>query len=225
MKLDQEKSKTISDKVYEVVKENIINLELPPGELISEKEISTMLGVSRTPVRAAFDRLVQEGLIEVFPQKGTRISLIDLKSVKKALYVRSRLEMAAIDLLRLDEKGLDFSHIQILIGQQTEAIQNGEFYDFFKLDERFHEALIVLSGNLLIWEAIQKVDSHLKRMRVLALTNKSKFKSVMEEHRNLLHALEAKEYDEAIKILDAHINGLNYEEGKKLREQFPAFFK
>jgi len=71
-----------SKRIYHLIKEEIINLNFIPGLNISEKEISEKFKVSRTPVREAFVRLSQEGLLNIYPQKGTFVSLIDLSKYK-----------------------------------------------------------------------------------------------------------------------------------------------
>src|SRR5690606_9977779 len=84
--------------VYEIIKKNIINLNMPPGTRVSEKEISDLLNVSRTPVREAFIKLSKEGLIYVVPQKGSYISHIDLDAVEDARFIRECLEKAVMEI-------------------------------------------------------------------------------------------------------------------------------
>ncbi|MCY9421621.1 GntR family transcriptional regulator, partial [Bacillus paralicheniformis] len=78
MTMKQLNPRSVRDQIYQMLKEEIMKFRLVPGELISEKEISERYEVSRTPVREAFLQLSREGLLEVYPQKGTRVSLIDL---------------------------------------------------------------------------------------------------------------------------------------------------
>ena len=92
-----------SDVVYSQLKERILHLELPPGAAISEIETAAAYHISRTPVRDAFKRLEQEGLLEIRPHIGTFISLIDLNAVSDVLYIREVLEFSVFsDLTRSD---------------------------------------------------------------------------------------------------------------------------
>src|SRR5262249_9041063 len=86
------------DAVYHKLKEQILSVELIPGTNISEKEISVQMGVSRTPVRESFVRLSQEGLLDIYPQRGTVVSLIDLELVEEARFMREQLECAVVRL-------------------------------------------------------------------------------------------------------------------------------
>src|SRR5471030_2430341 len=80
-----------SRRIYNLLRQEIINLNLAPGLNISEKDISEKFKVSRTPVREAFVRLSKEGLLNIYPQKGSFVSLIDLSSVEEARFMREHL--------------------------------------------------------------------------------------------------------------------------------------
>ena len=77
---------------YRVLKENIMRLNLKPGESISEIELSEALDVSRTPVREAIVKLSEEKLVDVFPQRGSFVSKINLNLVEEAVFLRELCE-------------------------------------------------------------------------------------------------------------------------------------
>ena len=224
MKLEKKVvSHSISSQVYQLLKENIINLTLEPGTAISEKEISDRLEVSRTPVREAFVRLVQDDLLEVYPQKGTRVSLIDLKEVADARFIREHLEKATYELVCLKIKDLQIQELKENIEQQMKSVTEQRFADFFKWDEAFHHLIVEISGNQKIWPAIQRVDAHLKRIRVLSLINEEKSQVIIQEHIHLLQALENRDAVKAIHLLEDHVNQLTKEE-ETLKQQRPHYF-
>ena len=99
-----DRRRPVSDQVYEALRKAIVSLRLPPGASISENRICRQIGVSRTPVRAAIIRLVEDGLIEVFPQKGSFVAPIKLSSVRVNHFIRKALELA---VLRARGGGLD----------------------------------------------------------------------------------------------------------------------
>ncbi len=98
-KMRKENNQSVGEYVYNTIKKNIINLNIKPGDRISEKEIADMLNLSRTPVREAFIKLSKEGVVNVLPQRGTYISRIDLKQVEEARFIRASLEKAVMGLL------------------------------------------------------------------------------------------------------------------------------
>jgi len=224
MKLEKKVvSNSISNQVYQILKENIINLTLEPGTAISEKEISDRLEVSRTPVREAFVRLVQDDLLEVFPQKGTRVSLIDLKEVVDARFIREHLEKATYGLVCQNIQDEQIQELRDNINQQIKSVKEQRFSDFFKLDETFHYSIVKISGNQKVWPAIQRVDAHLKRIRVLSLINEEKSQVIIQEHIEILQALEKRDAVKAIQILEKHVNQLTKEE-ESLRQKRPHYF-
>ena len=86
------------DFAFRTLKDNIVSLELKPGTLISENEIAMELGVSRTPVREAIIDLAKAGIIEILPQRGSYVSLIDPNMVEESRFVRKTLDKAVIEL-------------------------------------------------------------------------------------------------------------------------------
>lgn len=89
------KRETLSDHAYRVIREAIVTLRLQPGQQVFEAELGQSLGVSRTPIREAFRRLVAEELIEVKPQRGAQITYISRKKIAEARFVRVCLEVSA----------------------------------------------------------------------------------------------------------------------------------
>src|ERR1041384_8879717 len=80
-------------RVQEVIRDAIVRLDLPPGTAIDKASVCTRLGVSRFPVSEALGRLAAEGLVEVLPQRGTRVARIDLADCRQAMFIRRALEI------------------------------------------------------------------------------------------------------------------------------------
>ena len=91
-------NETVREYAYRVLYENIMSLKLPPGTAMSEQELSGILNVSRTPVREAFIRLSQKGLLEILPQRGTFVSKIHTEQLAEFRFFRVTLERAIIEL-------------------------------------------------------------------------------------------------------------------------------
>jgi len=86
---------TLGDQIYARLREAIVTLEWLPGQMLYENELSERLGVSRTPVREAIRLLASERLVDVLPQRGTRVTLISLRTVKEVQFIREQLESGA----------------------------------------------------------------------------------------------------------------------------------
>src|SRR3954453_21778457 len=91
-----DRRRQVWDQIYDALKKAIVSLDLPPGASISENRLCRQIGVSRTPVRAAIIRLVEDGLIEVFPQKGSFVAPIKLSAVRNNHFIRKALELAVL---------------------------------------------------------------------------------------------------------------------------------
>ena len=140
-KLDKENGK---DYVYRVLKDNIMCLELKPGELLSESDLAKKLNVSRTPIREVLIKLKAEKLIEVKPQAGTYVSLIDWNLIEEAIFIRYNLEKEALkeacenfsdDILMEMEK--------CLFAQKLIAQKGDNLLEFHNLDKEYHRLLFV----------------------------------------------------------------------------------
>lgn len=214
---------SISNQVYEVLKHNIINLNLKPGENISEKEISEKLEVSRTPVREAFVRLAQEELIEIYPQKGTFVSLIDLDDVEEARFIREHLEKATIRLACQNYTSHQLQGVKNNVMMQERSLMEKEFDTFFKLDEEFHRIIVEMSGKKKVWLAIQRFDAHLKRIRMLSLMNDYRVNIVLKEHKEILKNLEERNEGAAQLTLQNHLTRLTIEK-EELKQAYPQYF-
>ncbi|MDD4039216.1 MAG: GntR family transcriptional regulator, partial [Sphaerochaeta sp.] len=98
---------TAAEYALRVLKENIISLDLAPGSMVSENEIAAQLGISRTPVREALIELSRVGIVQIMPQKGSRINLIDYGMVEESRFLRLVLEREVVKLICMNETRAD----------------------------------------------------------------------------------------------------------------------
>src|SRR3954462_11731135 len=110
---------SVRDQTLEALRRRIISLELPPGEPLSENELAQELGVSRTPVRESLILLREEGLVQVFPQIGSFVSLVDLARVSEAQFIREAIECASLRDLDVDSAGI--ASLRGILQAQTDA--------------------------------------------------------------------------------------------------------
>jgi DNA-binding GntR family transcriptional regulator len=210
--------------IIRILKMNIVNLNLEPGKSISEKEIGDELGVSRTPVREAFIKLSQEELLEIYPQKGTFVSLIDLNIVDEAKFIRATLERAVVRLACQ-------SNIDQYIIELKENLKMQEFYVEMKnssklltLDNEFHRLIFKACKKERSYNMIESMNVHLNRVRMLRLTASVNLNRVLTEHRNIISAISMKDSEKAEQIMAEHLTNVNIEE-EILKEHYPKYFK
>ncbi|MDU5567447.1 MAG: GntR family transcriptional regulator, partial [Peptostreptococcus anaerobius] len=133
-----------AEEIYIDLLNRIISLELEPGQKISENAISEVYGVSRSVVRNSFARLMQNGFLVVYPQRGTYVSKIDLDYIRTALLIRIAIEKEM--LYRFMTKGNMKETIKKMeenVNEQERFYYASEYISEFKeLDEAFHECII-----------------------------------------------------------------------------------
>lgn len=174
------------DYAYRVLKDNIMTLNLKPGELISEADLSEKLGLSRTPIREVLMRLKNEHLIEVKPQTGTYISLIDMNLINEAIFMRYTLEK---EILKEASKNFDENILielqKNMFAQKLLVDKKDLAIEFHKLDTEFHRLLFLGVKKQNIWDNILNLSTHYNRMRLLSDIEKDK-KDIIKEHEQYL---------------------------------------
>ncbi|GAB6108528.1 GntR family transcriptional regulator [Fusibacter bizertensis] len=149
--------------IYEEIKRRIIELEMKPGDPISEKELSAEFGVSRTPIREALIKLTQIDLVEFRPRVGTFVTQIDIATVKSAYEVKKNLEAFAAELAakRASEEEIE-SLFQII-----ERFSTYDLIRDYKLciqdDQLFHEIIRKASKNDILIETLDMLNTKTAR--------------------------------------------------------------
>jgi DNA-binding GntR family transcriptional regulator len=212
---------SVRDQTLETIRRRIISLQLPPGEPISENELAQELGVSRTPVRESLILLREEGLIQVFPQIGSFVSLVDLGRVSEAQFVREAIECASLKDLAVDDEGI--AGLRQILKSQTEADAQKDVEEFFRLDEGFHRELLRLAGHESAWAAVNSAKAHLDRARRLSLLDTRPIATLIQQHTAVVDALETNNLVDADSSLRLHLRGV-FEDVQRIQESTPELF-
>ena len=217
-------TETNPEFAYRVIKENILSLVLRPGDSISETELSGILNISRTPIREALVHLKKENLINVYPQKGTFISLLDFNLIEEAVFMRTILEQEVISLATSNFPDLFLIKLEKnLLFQKKITEFSTSAFNFFDLDNKFHEIIFTGCGKPNIWKQIQIISSHFNRVRLLDAMNRKSLNSTFEEHLNIYNAIKEKNSELANSIIKGHILNF-YKELEVLFNKYPHFF-
>lgn len=163
-----DQTRPIAPQLRRVLRERIVRNDLQPGRKISESEIAAQYGVSRQPVREAFIRLSDEGLITILPQRGTRIRRIGLTAVRESRFIREAIEADIVRLLAERPDPASVAELRDLIDQQH-RVAEGDPFDFIRADEAFHRALARSASKDGIWQRVQGLKSQMDRVRFLSL--------------------------------------------------------
>jgi len=222
--LEKKSFDSIKNYTYIVLRNNIIDLNIKPGETISENEIANILNVSRTPVREAFAKLVSEELLEIFPQKGTQVSYIDLKRAEEARFMRLKLEEAVVQLACEDFPKDYLFELESNINQQEFCIAKKNYIAALELDNLFHELIFKGCGKERIWNTIHYMNGDFDRIRALNLISSKNMDIVVDQHKRIMNAIKNKDSALGIKVVNEHLTKVN-DDKMILIGQYPAYFR
>ncbi|HET6451619.1 MAG TPA: GntR family transcriptional regulator [Spirochaetia bacterium] len=189
--------------VYRVLRAEIIELHIRPAQQISEKEVAVLLGISRTPVREAFIRLAEDGLLTITPQKRTAVTRIDLAQAEEARFVRRALEKAVMREVcgRLTET--DCADMAAAIETQQESMRARAYDRMVAADNEFHRVIFRASHKERSWLYIKKMDYNYDRLRIMAIP--LVIAQIIEEHRQILGILARGESDRVEQVVECHL--------------------
>jgi DNA-binding GntR family transcriptional regulator len=212
------------DVVYTQLREQILKLELPPGTPLSENETSLLFNVSRTPVRESFLRLAQEGLVQVLPQRGTFVSLIDTMLVEEARFMREQLEKAVIRLACANFPDSFLIQLENNLQAQQTCVENKDDKSMFELDENFHRILFDGCSKSNTWAIMQQMNAHLNRSRMLRIVTDHNWQPLYEQHRLMADAIKNHDAAAAEQLMTEHLN-LNIADQALLKVKYPNYYK
>ncbi|WP_172717098.1 GntR family transcriptional regulator [Neorhizobium sp. T6_25] len=199
----------MTNRIHALLRKLIVEVRLLPGRALSEKEIAALLHVSKTPVREAIIRLAEEGFVTVVPQGGTYIAPIDVQRYMEACFIRFKLEEGAVVEAAKRHSLEDIARLKTSLAQQRAAAEGEQFTDFFLLDEEFHRTIFAAARLPGAWSVVNQAKGEMDRMRhlkrVFAVRRTEK---VIEEHENIVAAIESGDVDRAREAVQSHLGSL-----------------
>ncbi|GLS19263.1 GntR family transcriptional regulator [Labrys miyagiensis] len=194
-----------TERVQSLLREAIIGFELAPGADIDKLAICERLGVSRFPVSEALARLQNEGLVEILPQRGTRVSRIRLSDVRQSMFIRSALEAQAVRTLALNHRDALLPSLERNLRYQHAATEAGDRRDFHRLDLEFHLILLDALGYARVKAAVEAARANLDRVRRL-LSSPRHHALTVTDHEKIVAALAAGDADAAGRAMEEHLD-------------------
>lgn len=196
-----------AEEVYRLVKQDIANFRLVPGDRFTEHELCSRLDVSRTPVRQALFRLQQEGLVEVMFRSGWRVLPFDFDKFDQLYDLRMVLETTAVQRLCLQEVAASSPALQALKERWLVPLaeRSTDAAEVAAWDEAFHETLVSAAGNAELARVHHDVTERIRIIRRLDFLQQVRIDATYEEHAKILRAILARKSDRADLLLRSHI--------------------
>ena len=194
------------ERVAEILREAITTGELEVGQKLTELELAAQLGTSRAPVREALRQLEQEGLVVSYPYRGTEVLGVSQEEIENVLVpIRVALERFAFDKAMSVVTDDVIAGLESIIDSMDAAASAGDLTRLADDDIRFHEAIVILSGQqhcLQIWRTIQpRVRAYFRR----DANYYGDSHAVAEQHRELIRALRSGDRDHGLLAITEHI--------------------
>jgi len=223
LQLDAIRAGSIADQVFRTLRASIITLRLTPATALSEQDIASRLNVSRQPVREAFIKLSEIGLVRVLPQRGTFVTRISEKEVLDARFVREAVECA---IARRASAGIAKSAVEELrdiIGEQRKAARAKDEESFFLLDDAFHRSLASAADCAYAWKVVEEAKGQMDRVRFLSIPDTLPTEVPIVQHQAILDAIAAGRAAAAERAMQAHLREI-FKSLPRLAQAFPEMF-
>lgn len=211
------------DYALRILKDNIIHLELAPGERVSENELAVQMKLSRTPVREALIELSKVRIIEIYPQRGSVVSLVDHDLVEEARFMRTVLESAVVELMCLDATEEQLIALEHNIRLQEFFLEDRDTEKLLELDNQFHQMLFQMTNKMQIYTLMNSLTIHFDRIRSMSMATVKELKTV-SDHRAILEAIRCKDTEAAKQTMVKHLTRDRIDEDA-IRAKYPGCFR
>ncbi|MBT6095222.1 MAG: GntR family transcriptional regulator [Rhodospirillaceae bacterium] len=211
-------------QIYNALRHRIIHFNLSPGANLAKGELAAEFGVSPTPVREALLRLSDEGLVDIFPQSRTTVSLIDVQHAREVHFLRLSVEVEVVRVLAETISAEQLAELDNWIRRQLTELEAGDETAFKIADNNFHEDMFRYAGVLGLTHLIDARRGHYDRIRGLFLHEHGRRETVVEEHLAIMAALKAADPIAAEAAVRVHL-GKSLAIIDEIRELHPNYFE
>lgn len=194
----------LSDKAYQLIKHKIITLELPPRSAIDEQALMEDLQLGRTPIREALQRLAAEDLVFFAPRRGIFVADVSLTDLQKIFELRIILEGFCARLAAQRVTADQVAEMRSVI-QELSQLPIGDSRKLMAIDERFHELLYEAADNEFLADTLRRLHALSFRIWHLVLDRLGNVKSAMEQHIEIVQALQVRDEAQAEALLQRHV--------------------
>ncbi|WP_018665296.1 GntR family transcriptional regulator [Heyndrickxia acidiproducens] len=201
-------TKTTEEKIYQVLRDAILNADLPPGQQLKESLLAETFGVSRTPIRTVFQRLKFDSLIELKPKRGAFVYCPSPSEAEQIFEMRQLLEPRAIELAAIHATDIELQKMQHFLEEERILIKDKSFHKSLVATKNFHISIVEASRNLFLIESLRKMItlSHI----ILTFYDASEHKeaNAIDEHAELFEAVQNRQPESAKALAVHHVNSI-----------------
>lgn len=193
------------EEVAERLRQRIFSHELPPGTWIDEQALAEDYGISRTPLREALKVLASEGLVTLKPRRGCYVTELSGGDIQEIFPIIAMLEGRCAFEATHKAVPADVARLEAIQAVLEKAAANSDIPAYFEANQKFHLTLWEIAGNRWLLQVIQDLRKVLKLTRYQSLSVDGRLRKSMEEHRELLAAIKARQPEQAEQVMKAHL--------------------
>lgn len=198
---------SLTDRVYAELVSAVVSRELAPGDKLTDRRLAEQLGVSRTPIREALQRMVQSGLADPHGRAGWTVAALDQRDVEELFELRSLLEPAGIRHIIQEKNEAAMKELLGFFDRFGDSVPEDRYEEYFGVDRSFHSRIVALSGNRRIVAAYRNVELQidLGRHRLL-LSTRTRVDQTLAEHKAIAAAIASGDEQRAMTELGRHLS-------------------
>ena len=195
----------LSQKVYQVLKKEIVQGILEPGTRLSENKLAKEMHISRTPIRETIRKLIAEGLVRTSPNKKMVVSEFSLADMKEVLQIRGVLEglAASITAKKINREEID--ELEKIVTHMSLYINKNNLSSYCEIDDKFHDLILSICGNKWIIKVRENLGNFIYRFRIKSLSVPGRLKCSLEEHQKIMESLKKHNSEEADRLSKLHM--------------------
>lgn len=203
-----------SDEIYNILEKEIAQLEIMPGEVLSENSLCRRFSISRTPIRSVLQRLQQNGFVQIVPYKGTIVTAINLKPASQWIFQRMAVEcMVLRDFITIctptDVAQMRYKQelLRKIAGRLSLDPEHFDINEFLHMDLSMHKIWFQATDKLYLWENLTRPQADYSRFIRLDVMKGRNVPDVLEEHEELIDLIESKNLPAIEPLLRRHLYG------------------
>ncbi len=214
----------IARRVFTALRAAIVSMRFAPGQALSEKDVADMLGVSRQPVREAFIKLQEAGLVSIRPQRGTFVVKISAKQVYDVRFVREAIEVQVARRASEICRPADLDALNANLHAQRQLLEGGDGAAFLTLDESFHRLLAQAADCHYAWKVVEDMKAQMDRVRYLSLPQATPINRLVDQHAMIVDAIAKADPGAAERAVRVHMREI-LTSLPSLEQQYPEMFE
>lgn len=197
---------SLREQIYAIVRTLILTGAIKPGETIDEKDIAAQLSVSRTPVREAVKKLSDEHLVEVVAQSATRAARIDRHEIEESYLIRRALEVESASQAASRMTQAHTDRLADIMHKHARALERLQYVEAISADDEFHAHIAMISNLPRLWKTIEISKAQIDRCRHMTLPRTGQGEATLEQHRQIIRALNSGDPELAGSAMRAHLD-------------------